>query len=258
MPRGADADLPASATDAATTESDSDCTRAPRVLIVNLNRARPVTETIRRLERALRDVRPEVEVVTEHYTAMTPTLLDTVSPDAIILSPQVDPWWDYPADDLEALGEVVRSLEIPVLGICGGHQFLAIAFGGEVAPIEGKPGPEGYAGRARELGTKSVEVVKSDPIFGHAAVGTTLRVAENHVEEVKQIPEEFVLLARGAFSPNQAIRHRGRPIWGVQFHPESHVTAERTGRVVLKEFLGLVGRCGGTERQLPNSQENGL
>lgn len=100
--------------------------------------------------------------------------------------------------------------EVPVLGVCYGHQLLAHSLGGEVD----------FHPRGRETGTRPVQLTdaaEADLLFR----GLPRRFAAQltHRQSVIRLPEEAVLLAANDFEPHQAFRV-GRCAWGVQFHPE--------------------------------------
>ena len=100
--------------------------------------------------------------------------------------------------------------QIPVLGVCYGHQLLAHALGGEV----------GYHPKGRESGTFAVErlaAADSDPLLGH--LPGTFKAQLTHRQSVLKLPDSAVLLARNSYEPHQAFRI-GPCAWGVQFHPE--------------------------------------
>jgi len=104
------------------------------------------------------------------------------------------------------LRDLVRR-EVPVLGVCFGHQLLGAALGGRV---ERNP-------RGREIGTVDVEVLVQDPLLE----GLPGRFAANatHMDSVTVLPPGATLLARSALEPHAAVRF-GAAAWGVQFHPE--------------------------------------
>lgn len=102
------------------------------------------------------------------------------------------------------------SNEIPVLGVCYGHQLLAHALGGEA----------GYHPDGRETGTHDVELLPeaaSDELFQD--LPETFPAQLTHRQSVLRLPEGAVLLGRNRFEPHQAFRI-GPCAWGVQFHPE--------------------------------------
>lgn len=102
------------------------------------------------------------------------------------------------------------ALEVPVLGICYGHQLLARAMGGIVD----------YHPQGEEAGTVEVQLTPNaaaDPLF--AALPAVFKAHVSHSQTVLQLPPTAVLLAQNAHEPHHAFR-LGRCAWGVQFHPE--------------------------------------
>lgn len=107
------------------------------------------------------------------------------------------------------LQDLVKA-EIPLLGICFGHQLLAHAMGGLVD----------YHPQGREIGTLTITPAaeaSADPLF---SLHTDPFMAHlTHRQSVIQLPEQAVLLASSAHEMTQAFRV-GRCAWGFQFHPE--------------------------------------
>lgn len=100
--------------------------------------------------------------------------------------------------------------EIPVLGICFGHQILAYALGGKV----------GYMPEGPEFGTVPLRLTDdaaNDPLFG--SLPRTFGVQTSHFQSVTELPPMSVLLGFTGKDPHSAFRY-GRCAWGVQFHPE--------------------------------------
>ena len=179
--------------------------------------------------------------------------------DFFVLSPQGCPWSSYRAGDVQKLGflagivrEHVQIKHLPVLGICGGHQFLSMAFGGEVGFIDNsiKSCMEScYTGDcAAERGATIIKTVREDPIFqGITHHPGTFFVIENHVEEVKVIPPAFVNLASSRLSRFQLVRIPGKVVYGTAFHPErgwNHGETRESspapvGKMILANFLKM-------------------
>lgn len=106
------------------------------------------------------------------------------------------------------LGAVER--QIPILGICYGHQLIAYALGGEVGD-----NPNGC-----EFGTVEVnlnENARGDKLFG--GFSTPMRVHVSHTQSVLRLPDNAKLLASSDVDINQAFVV-GNSAWGIQFHPE--------------------------------------
>ncbi|MCZ6602001.1 MAG: aminodeoxychorismate/anthranilate synthase component II [Planctomycetota bacterium] len=122
--------------------------------------------------------------------------------------------------------DLVRRLggEIPILGVCLGHQCIAEAFGGRVVParrlVHGKTSPIRHDGRGAFSGMRS-------PF--HAARYHSLAV------EVSSLPPALEASAWSDDGELMALRHREMEIEGLQFHPESFLTPE--GTRILENFL---------------------
>lgn len=118
---------------------------------------------------------------------------------------------------LEAWTRNLIKHQVPVLGICYGHQIMAKAMGGVVDfhPI------------SLEIGTRDVELLAScdtDPLF--QGLPSRFKVHVFHSQSVIQLPSDAIVLARNEFEPHQAFRI-GKNAWGVQFHPEADAAVTR-------------------------------
>ena len=103
--------------------------------------------------------------------------------------------------------EYIEKIDVPILGICLGHQLIAKTFGGEVG--SGEHG--GYA-------DVEIEVIDEDDIL--RGIGPKTSVWASHADEVTVMPEEFIQLARSDICEIEAMCHSTKPIYGVQWHPE--------------------------------------
>ena len=105
---------------------------------------------------------------------------------------------------------MLLQTEVPVLGICFGHQLLAKAVGGAVA----------FHPHGIEAGSVDIhlnEAGQQDALLGQ--LPATFKGNVGHYQSVLRLPDEAVLLAGNEFEPHEAFR-LGRCMWGVQFHPE--------------------------------------
>ena len=127
------------------------------------------------------------------------------------------------------LADAVRA-DLPVLGVCYGHQLLAHALGGRV---EDHP-------RGREIGTVTIDCLPpaaDDELFGSAA---SFAAQATHLQTVAELPRGAVALARSAHDDYHAVRY-ARRAWGLQFHPEFPVAAMRGYLRLRAEILRREG-----------------
>ena len=193
----------------------------------------------REIRAALDKIEPDLRVVTEPYTNITPELVKTLSPSHIILSGQSHPWDKYPPESLAGIFYVIRQAPKPILGVCGGQQQMALAFGAPVDLIERISPGQGYEGAFRERGFCSVYVEPENESALFEGLPETLTVWESHCDEVKELPDDFVCTASNDVSDIQAMEHTSLPLFGVQFHPELFDEKHTHGRTILKNFLKL-------------------
>lgn len=180
------------------------------------------------------------------YAEITVENVKRLKPAFLALSPNGIPWCKYKGkngQDLEnffkALRIIVEDLKIPVVGICGGHQALTLAFGGKVGPIRG--GEDDcfpYRQHPTEKGRHDVYVLHRDPLF--LGMGKSLNLVQSHYDEVKKLPQKFVALAENKMCPYQIIRHAQRPAYGVQAHTEYYMNSRPDGGILLRNFLDIV------------------
>ena len=120
--------------------------------------------------------------------------------------------------------DLVRMAEFPILGICYGHQIIGSAFG---APM-------------RDLGQmvrgyEKVSAVRKHPLF--EGLPSDLVVAESHRQELTRVPDEFQHIAQSTTSRVEAMVHRLKPIYSVQFHPERSNDEHPHGRIMIQNLL---------------------
>ena len=193
----------------------------------------------REIRSALQQVEPDLRVVTEPFQNITPEYVKVLSPSHIILSGQSHPWDRYSPASLAGVFYVIRNPPKPVLGVCGGQQQMALAFGAPVGLIERVAPGEGYEGAFRERGFCSVNL-ESDPQNGIlSGLPETITVWESHCDEVKSLPADFIRTAANQVSDIQAMQHASLPLFGVQFHPELFDQEHPHGRTILENFLKL-------------------
>ena len=89
------------------------------------------------IRRALAQLHPDMRVVVESFRDISPELVKSLSPSHIILSGQSHPWDEYSAESLAGVFYVIRTAPQPILGVCGGQQQMALAFGARLFDLRG-------------------------------------------------------------------------------------------------------------------------
>ncbi len=124
----------------------------------------------------------------------------------------------------------ILDLGIPILGICYGMQLAAQLLGTKVQPAQ-----------KREFGRAQVAIADPDALF--VGLPREMQVWMSHGDQVKADSADFVPLASTDTCPIAAAKHRSRPIFGLQFHPEVSHTPH--GSQILRNFLYQVCGCTG-------------
>jgi GMP synthase (glutamine-hydrolysing) len=190
----------------------------------------------RELRAVLGRMRAGLEILTEPFHAVSLKRIKSLNPSHIILSGQSHPWNQYSAQSLAGVFEVIKKAPQPILGVCGGHQQMALAFGAPVDLMARLEPGEGYEGAKRERGYFPIDTDRKG-IFKNLPVRIT--VWHSHFDEVKQLPKGFHATAWNDSSPVQAMEHSSRPLFGVQFHPELFDEQHPDGRRVIENFLSI-------------------
>ena len=168
------------------------------------------------------EIEPDIKVI--RNDEMTVAQIRALNPDRIILSPGPGR-----PEDAGVTIEVARTLgkDIPILGVCLGHQAICAAFGATVT----------YAKALMHGKQSEVRFDETCPLF--AECPETALVARYHslAADAKTMPEELKITALTTDGEIMAVQHKEYPIYGVQFHPESIMTPD--GKQMLKNFINL-------------------
>ncbi len=116
--------------------------------------------------------------------------------------------------------------KLPILGVCLGHQALAVAFGGEIISAD-----KIYHGK------KSTIFHAGKNLFQRMSLPFIAGRYHSLVVDRGTLPDVFEVEAEDKDGVVMAIRHRDYPLFGVQFHPESILTPE--GTIFLKHFVDI-------------------
>ena len=165
------------------------------------------------------------EVITVRNDAITIDDIKKMNPDKIIFSPGPK----HPKDSgicLEILNNIDELGNIPILGICLGHQAIGMNFGGEIRrlenPLHGK--------------TSEITVLSENSVL-FKNLPKKFKVMRYHSLYVDNIPEELEVTARSEDGIAMAVEHKSKNIFGIQFHPESFFT--EYGKNMIRNFLNI-------------------
>lgn len=171
------------------------------------------------LYQALSALGAKVRVV--RNDAMSVDRIAALKPEKIVLSPGPGR-----PEDAGVCLEVLRTLagKVPILGVCLGHQAMAQAFGGKVV-------------RARKMMHGKMSAIRHDGTGVFKGVENPMEATRYHslMVERKSLPDGFVVNATAEDGTVMGLRHKRWPLAGVQFHPESIMTAH--GPELLANFL---------------------
>ncbi len=159
--------------------------------------------------------------VDAHIVPNTTPLADLKDAHGLVLSGGA-PRAGVDANKMGRNGEYIDEARVPILGICAGHQFMALHLGGEAKPA-----------KIAEFGKTQVFVEEQDDLF--RGIPQSFSVWESHNDEVTVAPKGFQVLAHSRNCPVQAMRDPRKPLFGTQFHPEVEHTEH--GREIFGNFL---------------------
>ncbi len=164
----------------------------------------------------------EVKVVRNDAMSVDEAL--ALSPERIVVSPGPGT-----PDEAGISVELIRRSTVPVLGVCLGHQSLGRAFGGEIV-------------RAAKLMHGKTSEIRHDGRTVFAGLPEPFTATRYHslVVAPESVPDCLEVSAWADGGVIMGLRHRERPLEGVQFHPESILTT--AGMNLLRNFLGLGAR----------------
>lgn len=215
-----------------------------------------IVQNVKRLVR-----RPTVRVA--HLSDVSQTLIEDFAPDAIVLSGTLSDFDLYRPRLFENFKAIIKSTDLPVLGICGGHQMIGVFWGADVVTLDDKYPWEKRQGRVIEYQYRFVKILQPDPIFtgaGRVMRGQEqadhsplmLKVWQNHALMLDRVPAGFINLAKSYLCDIQMLvkRSEGQLLYTVQFHIEksfedwhkrssfwNHRVESRDGRIIFENFL---------------------
>jgi anthranilate synthase component 2 len=168
------------------------------------------------------EINPDIEVY--RNDKITIDEIREKKPSHIVISPGPG----FPVDAGVSI-DVIKELgkEIPILGVCLGHQAIGEAYGGKVV----------HANELMHGKASDVEVTNDCKIFEN--LPGILKVGRYHslIVRGEDLPEELVVTAKTMDGEIMGLRHAHYPVYGIQFHPESILTPD--GKAMLRNFLNI-------------------
>ena len=171
-------------------------------------------------------IRADIQVV--RNDEMDVDAIRTLHPSHIIISP--GPGYPKDAGVSEAIIREMKG-EVPILGVCLGHQAICEVFGAEIC-------------HAKELmhGKQStIHIANGSAIF--KGLPPIMKAARYHslIAKRESLPDELLVIAEDSIGEVMAVKHRDYEIYGVQFHPESILTPD--GKLIIENFLQIGGEA---------------
>jgi len=169
------------------------------------------------------------DVTVVRNDALTLDDVERMQPDGIVLSPGPG----RPEDAGVCIPIVERFVgQVPILGVCLGHQAIAAAYGGKIV-------------NAPELLHGKTSRIHHDGTGLYDGMNPEFQAVRYHslVADRRTLPDSLIVDAETADGLVMGLRHRDEPLYGVQFHPESILTDG--GKIVLQNFLNVVAAFAG-------------
>ncbi len=183
-----------------------------KILVVNFG-----SQWTHRIWRSIRDLDCDTEIIDVN------TPVENIKADGIILSGGAVRIGSGGEEEVGHAHEYLDELNIPILGICAGQQFIAMHFGGESKPSDNP-----------EYGEVEIIVENEGDLF--KGLPKQFKAWASHNDEIIKCPG-FEVLARSSKGVNHAIKHESKPIYGTLFHPEVEHTEH--GEEILKNFVDV-------------------
>ena len=115
----------------------------------------------------------------------------------------------------------IFQLNVPILGICYGHQIIVNNFGGKIKRAN------------KEYGSSVLTIDSNSDILN--GIGDSVRAWMSHGDEAEDVPEGFEIIGHTESSRSAAIANKQKTVFGIQFHPE--VVHTEKGTEILKNFV---------------------
>ena len=172
------------------------------------------------------EIDPDIRVIRNNE--MTVSEIRELDPERIIISPGPGR-----PEDAGIIIDVVKELgkDIPILGVCLGHQAICMAYGAEVT----------YAKKMMHGKQSVIKVDKSCLLFSDSEDEITVARYHSLAAKESTMPHELKTAAKTSDGEIMAVEHVNYPVYGLQFHPESIMTPN--GKDILRNFMRIKKSC---------------
>lgn len=168
-------------------------------------------------------INPDIEVYRNDKITVDEVLAK--KPSHIILSPGPG----FPATAGICIDLIKNAGNIPLMGVCLGHQAIGEAFGGKII----------HAPQIMHGKYDNIDIDKDCPLFKGLSDKPVIGRYHSLVIDPNTLPESLKITATSEDGCIQGVMHKTRPVYGIQFHPESVLTPE--GMTIIKNFLDIKG-----------------
>ncbi|MBQ7242568.1 MAG: aminodeoxychorismate/anthranilate synthase component II [Firmicutes bacterium] len=166
------------------------------------------------------EINPDIKVI--RNDEMTIEEIRALSPERIIISPGPGR-----PENAGIIIDIVKKLgkDIPILGVCLGHQAICSAFGAKIT----------YAKKLMHGKQSDVKFDTDCPLFRGCPDKAPVARYHSLAADPATMPENLKITAVTTDGEIMAVQHRDYPVYGVQFHPESIMTPD--GKRILRNFI---------------------
>ena len=121
----------------------------------------------------------------------------------------------------------LMNFDVPTLGLCLGYEIIAVAHMGRIKRMD-----------KYQQKLQAVKITApNDPIF-HGLISDEVMLRKQHQYQVSKLPQDFIKLAQSDVCEIEIIRHKEKPIYGFQSHPE---VSGVNGSLIMRNFLNMCG-----------------
>ena len=187
-----------------------------------------------------------------NFKKLSANLIENIKPRGVIISGIGSDLQTFDKEEFRELNNILKNIDMPFLCICGSHQLLAEVYNKNIDEVDKfyhhpmrklaatDNGPLYPGDRAEYFitnGFYKIKKEKDDPIF--EGLGDDIHMRCVHYCEVKELPPDFVVLASSEHCKIEAMKHKEKCLYGVQFHTEAYKEPYTDGATILRNFANI-------------------